>query len=114
MKRLMFAALAAGSMIAGSTAMSPAPAQAWATCQSTHDFYVSPGDFKAWEHPFYCDRSIRTKSQSAADSFCRTKYVGEIFSYGGGNAAGTTPYTFNQHVWAHVYDGLCVYNDSSH
>ncbi len=111
MKRLMLAALAVGSMVAGSTAIAPAPAQAWATCRTTTSFYVSPGDFKSWEHPFYCDRSIRTKSQSAADAFCRAKYVGAIFTTPS-SAAGTSPYTFDAHVWAHVYDGLCVYNTS--
>ncbi len=112
MKRQILSALAIGSMLTATTALSPAPANANASCATiaqgnAHKIdWFDASDFKSWEHPFYCDRDICKMSQTNANTYCRT--ILPIYAMAAGIQGRTIP---TARVWAHVWDGLCIYND---
>ncbi len=107
MKRQILSALAIASMVAGSVTVLSVPAQANASCVDGGGFRYDRTDFKAWEHPFFCDRNIRKMPQAAADGYCNSVFgayaLGELTMY--------NRVVKSSHIWAHVWDGLCVYNN---
>ncbi len=91
----------------------PTTAHAGSMCNSSGNplgsgasFSYDSGDFHSWEHPFGCDNNIGNMPQWVADAYC-----GGIFGGYAEAQLALGKVVRTSHVWAHLDDRVCVYND---